>query len=187
MSVPVEKIANISIPGVNADEGSTAIIRQDAGKQTIKREGRVVRLLGDLDPQGRMARVLIEISDPFGLIEQEKEDEQEKEEQDEAKPRGIPLLLSSFVDVEVRGPTVEGLIEIPRQAIRDGDKAFVFAKDSTLAVRPVEIFWERPDTVLIESGVKDGERVIVSPIATAVDGMKLRDQGDEPTEEPSDE
>ncbi|QDG54209.1 efflux RND transporter periplasmic adaptor subunit [Persicimonas caeni] len=170
MSVPVEKISYISVPGVNAQEGSKAIVRQDAGKETIEREGKVVRLLGDLDPQGRMARVLVEIADPFGL--------NDLDETDEPKQRGIPLLLSSFVDVEVQGPAVDDLIEIPREAIRDGDKAFVFAKDKTLAVRPVDVIWERPDTILVKSGVKDGERVIVSPIATAVDGMKLRAQDD---------
>ncbi len=168
ISVPVEKVTHINIPNVNADTGSTATVLQEVGTQPIEREGRVVRLLGDLDPQGRMARVLIQIDDPFGLGS--------LEEVSEPSKRGIPLLLSSYVNVSVQGPEVDGLIEVPREAIRDADKAYVFSDEQTLEVREVNVVWKRPDTVLIDAGLSGGDKVIVSPLATAVEGMKLRDQ-----------
>jgi RND family efflux transporter MFP subunit len=199
ISVPVEKVNNISIPNVNADTGSEAIVLQEVGKQPVERRGRVIRLLGDLDPQGRMARVLIQIDDPFGLDDLE----ESKEPSDRpTSKRGIPLLLNSYVNVTVQGPKVDGLIEVPREAIRDGDTAFVVSDEQTLEVREVNVVWKRADSVLVDAGLSDGDRVIVSPIATAVEGMKLRDQSagdqrageqsakkpaDEPAEEASDE
>lgn len=171
ISIPVDKVSSIDIPGVNAQTGSKAIIRQDAGDQQIERDGQVVRLLGDLDPQGRMARVLIRVDDPFALTDAEPN-----------KGR-IPLLLSAFVDVTVEGPTRDGLIEVPREAIRNGDKAFVFSKDETLAIREVDVVWERPETVLVDKGLEDGDRVVVSPIATAIEGMKLRASNEESSDE----
>ena len=66
-SIPVEQLRWFTIPsGVDA-VGSTARITQRLGaNETSEWTGRVVRLLGDLEPQGRMARVLLSVSNPAG-------------------------------------------------------------------------------------------------------------------------
>lgn len=165
LSVPVDKLPYVQVPGVNATDGSKAVVTQDVGKGHIERDGRVVRLLGDLDEAGRMARVLVEIDDPFGL--------QTTKADDGAKNRGIPLLLNSYVDVRLAGPKVEDLVEVPRESVHEGDKVYVYA-DGKLDIRKVEVAWTRPDTLLVSEGLPDGAKVITSPIATPVQGMKLR-------------
>ena len=69
VALPMDHLSAFDVPGFNCErgEGSRARVWQDLGGQMLKRGGRVIRLLGDLDPVGRMARVLIEIRDPFGL------------------------------------------------------------------------------------------------------------------------
>lgn len=170
-SVPVDKISYVNIPGVNAQEGSPAVVKQDVGAEHIERVGRVAKLQGDLDPQGRMARILIEVPNPFGLSEP---NEHAREQASET----VPLLLSAFVDVTIAGPTVQDLVEVPREALHGGNQVYVYADDDTLDIRDVEIAWERTDTVLVSEGVEADERVVTSPIATAVEGMKLRRAGD---------
>ena len=58
VSLPYADLRRIAIPDVNATEGSRVLIRQDLGGETIERQGRVIRLQYDLEPMGRMARVL---------------------------------------------------------------------------------------------------------------------------------
>jgi RND family efflux transporter MFP subunit len=164
-SVPVDKISYVNIPGVNAQQGAPATIYQDVGGRSIERQGRVAKLQGDLDPQGRMARILIEVDDPFGV---------RGAANPESNPTGIPLLVSSYVDVQIQGPTVENLVEVPREAVHGGHEVYVYSDDDTLDIREVDIAWERPETVLVRTGLQRDDRVVTSPIATAIEGMKLR-------------
>lgn len=165
LSVPSDEIPLIDIPGVNADEGSIAHITYDVGPTSITRRGRVVRLLGDLDPQGRMARVLVEIDDPLGVLA--------SREDPKTNQRGIPLLLDAFVDVRMDGNTTEELIEIPRRALRNGDEAYVI-EDGQLSIRPLEIVQRLPGSVLVASGLNDGDTLVTGPLPKPVEGMKLR-------------
>ncbi len=156
-SVAVSDIGEIAIPGVNAEKGSEVEVTLDAGKTDKTWTGTVIRLLGELDPQGRMARVLVEVPDPLGIAEQS----------------GVPLLLGSYVDLTFGSKGSAELIEVAREALRDGDKVFVYS-DGELEVRQVEVAWRRPTTVLISGGLEEGDKLITSQIAAPVDGMKLR-------------
>jgi hypothetical protein len=44
----------------------------------------------------------------------------------------------------------------------------------------VEVLRERRGEVVIGAGLEAGDRVLVSPLGTAVDGMSVRVVGDEP-------
>ena len=161
VSVPIDRLEFIKIPGVNSSEGSAVTVIQTVGQQEDTRAGKVVRLLGELDPVGRMARVLVAVQDPLNLAVGEE------------TPRGLPFLLSAFVTVRFDGAQELEVTEIPRSALHEGDKAFVF-KDGKLEIREVGVVWRRPDTVLVANGLEAGDELVVSRISTALPGMKLR-------------
>lgn len=165
-SLPVEQLGDIAIPGVNAEEGAKATISLQTGRSELTWRGRVIRLYGELDPQGRMARVLLEVPQSIGPDSDGE----------------IPLLLGSYVDVAFDARESARLVEIRREAVRDGDEVFVFA-DGKLEIRSIEIAWRRRDTVLVRDGLSAGDKVITSQIAAPVEGMALRtdttSQGDE--------
>ncbi len=175
ISVPLENLAWIRVPGVNAEEGSRARIVQEVGDRRIEREGRAVRLLGDLDPVGRMARVLVEIEDPFNLRS--------------PADRGLPLLVGAFVDVIIDGGALDDVFEIPRTALRDGDHVYLLSDDQRLETRAVKVVWRTPDSVLVSHGIADGDQIVSSRLGSAIDGMLLRlaapptTPGQEPTVE----
>jgi RND family efflux transporter MFP subunit len=156
-SLPVEQVQFVSVPGPHHAPASPVRIRQETGTGEIVRTGQVVRLLGDLSPEGLMARLLVEVPDPLGLADGR-----------------APLLLNSFVRLEIEGRTVEDLIEVPRQALRQEERVFVFTEAGTLSIRQPEIAWRLPHSVLVRDGLEDGERLILSPMATPVEGMRLR-------------
>mgnify|MGYP005608846153 FL=1 len=171
VSVPVDRLTAVDVPGMNADEGkgAVAVIAQDVGGQRIERTGRVLRLLGDLDPVGRMARLRVEIDDPLGLAAPPKPGSK----QTSARP-GLPLLLGAFVEVAIEARELGEVIELPRLALRDGSGVYVYGPDGRLIVRDVKIAWRTEKTVLIREGVTAGEEVIVSRLPSAVPGMLLR-------------
>ncbi|MFW6066895.1 MAG: efflux RND transporter periplasmic adaptor subunit [Myxococcota bacterium] len=171
VAVPVEALAHIPVPGRNgAEEGSAVRVRQDAGGQRVEREGRVLKILPDLDAGGSMARVLVGIDDPLGLADESGE---------EGK---LPLLLNSYVQVEIDAPAVRDAIEVPRVALRDGDQVYVAGEDAALRIRNVQILWRRPSSVLVGRGLEEGDRIIVSRVPAPVEGMRVRmaDRATEP-------
>jgi RND family efflux transporter MFP subunit len=167
LSLATDKVPQIDIPNVNAETGSKATVQYEVGDQKIERDARVLRLLGDLDPAGRMARLLVEIEDPLGLEEADGDGPNEI--------RGLPLLLDAYVDVQIEGNETQKLIEIPRKAVRNGYQAYL-VEDGKLAVEEIEIIWRRPETVLVASGLEDGDRVVTGPLPNPVEGMPLESQ-----------
>ena len=70
--------------------------------------------------------------------------------------------------------TLDGLIEVPRLALRDGDFVYVVSNDNKLDIRAVDIARRRPESVLVSGGLREGDRVITSAMPSAVQGMELR-------------
>ncbi len=161
ISVPVSRLPQISIPGINATEGAPARVIQETGisGELIIREGQVVRVLGDLDPVGRMARLLVAVKDPFQL---EKPLSQSK----------FPLLLGAYVKVEIQGPWLENVFVIPRKAFREGDRVWLMTDEKKLAIQKVTVVWRRKADVMVR-GLSPGDQIITSRISTPVAGMEL--------------
>lgn len=157
-SVSLADLALVEIREGGGD-GSPARISQAVGEgPPIVRHGRVIRLLKDLDPKGRMARLLVEVRDPLAT--------------DAARP--LPLLLGAFVSVEIAGRTFDGAVALPRLGLRQGDRAWVMNTERELEIRKLRVAWRGPDAVMVTSGLSPGERVVVSRIAAPVEGMALR-------------
>lgn len=177
VSLPIEALRAIRVPaaGDPASEGSTARVYQNVGDGRIERRGRVVRLLGDLDPVGRMARVLVEIDDPLGLARRAAARGGAVAAAGEGDDAGseLPILIGAYVHVEIQAGALRGAIEVPRIALRDGETVWVI-EDDRLAIRRVHVAWRREDTVLVSEGIRDGDRVITSPLAAPVEGMPVR-------------
>ncbi len=168
VALPVEDLMWITVPTGSASHGSRVRVIHRAGNLEISRDGRVQRLLGDVDPAGRLARLLVVIEDPRGLAGQ-------------SEPT-LPLLIGSYVTVEIQGRTVSDVVTVPRKALREieadaatGTREGLWIMDSKdrLAIRRAEVIWRTSQTVLVQDGLADGERIVTSIIATPIAGMKL--------------
>jgi RND family efflux transporter MFP subunit len=166
VSVPASQLSRITVPVNAEDAGARARIWQRNETATNERSGHVVRLLGDVDPAGLMARLLVAIEDPFGLLAET------RQAAGDAEP--VPLLLGSYVTVEVEAGELENVVEVQRVAVHEGNKVYVALADGTLGIRRVKIAWRRPDSVLVAEGLVDGERIVTSRIPTPIPGMRLR-------------
>ena len=157
-TLSLDQLSSIRLP--TADHpGADAKVFLDTGNGGGRvRDGVVVRLLGDLDPTGRMARVVVEVPDPMALA---------------ADDEGMPLLLGSYVRVDIDAGERHDLLTVPRSAIREGNRIWVVDADDLLQFRDIEVVWSRRDAVLVKNCLEGEERLIVSGLKSALPGMKV--------------
>jgi RND family efflux transporter MFP subunit len=156
-SIPVDRLNWITIPRPPDETGSRVRVFH---RNEYERFGTVIKLLGDLEAEGRMARVLIEVEDPLGLDEKEK--------------TRLPLLIGEYVRLEITGRQLDNVYRIPRTALRDNARIWVASSADTLKIREVDILWRDSETVLFRDGLQPGDRLIVSELPTPVDGMSVQ-------------
>ncbi len=156
-----EELAYLDLPLVYRDDvpgpGNEVILRaRFAGKEHEWR-GEVVRTEGELDPKSRMVHVVARVADPYG--------------RDSGRP---PLSIGLFVEAEILGARLERAVVLPRSALRSGNQVLVVDSDSRLRYRPVEVVRRAGDEAVIGAGLEAGDRVCLSPLEAAVDGMAVR-------------
>ncbi|MBW2367719.1 MAG: efflux RND transporter periplasmic adaptor subunit [Deltaproteobacteria bacterium] len=156
VSLPADRISWISIPTTHRETGAAARIFYHSGSVAT---GRVIKLLGDLESEGRMARLLISIADPLGI-----------EAPDTGRP---PLLIGEYVRVEIEGRHLDSAVRIPRDALRNNSQVWIAGPDNRLEIRSVQTLWRDQESVLIGQDLNDDELLIVSDLATPVAGMSL--------------
>jgi RND family efflux transporter MFP subunit len=152
----------LRIPGPEHDAAaSPAEIILPAGNRNFTWPGKIARALAEVDAQGRMARLVVAIQDPYLL--------------DKPGAPGQPALaIGSFVEVSFTGRTMTDIFVVPRPALRDHNTVWVMTADNLLAIRPVQIARLERDEVFISEGLAVGERLILTNLSGAANGMKLR-------------
>jgi RND family efflux transporter MFP subunit len=167
-AIPIARLAEIRFATNSGDaKASRVTVTLVTGESNIHREGVVLRPLGQLDPQGRMARVLIAIRDPLDL-------------QSDHPDQGKVILLGSYVRLAIDAGLRTDVYPIPRYALRENNRVWVRDKDGKLGIRDVQIVWRRPDDVLVRNGFSPGDRLVITHLASVVPGMPLdvREQQD---------
>ena len=156
-SIPIDRLSWILIPGNPAESGSRVRISHRNGHELT---GTVIRLLGDLETEGRMARILVEVKDPLGL-----------------KAKGkyqLPLLIGEYVRIEIEGRELQNVYRIPRSALRDDSNIWIASDDGRLEIRSVKTLWRDAQTVVLAEGLEPNSRLIVSDLAAPVNGMPVK-------------
>ena len=155
VSLPVEKLAGIDFPRPGRPVGSAARIEQTLGAgQQVVREGAVIQLMGQLDPQTRTAQVLVEIPDPF-------------------EGDGIPLLPGAWVNVTVDGKALSDTWTVPRASLVKGQYVWVVDQENGLHRRTVQVGWREQDSVVLTAGIEEGDRLVTSPLTLPVEGQPV--------------
>ena len=139
-------------------EGASAVVSGAFAGRRHQWGGRVVRTEGELDPQSRMVRLVVEVEAPYGHIAD-----------------GIPpLTVGMFVDVAIAGRTVDGVRVLPRVALRQGDRVWTVGRDGVLNIRQVQVVRALKDEVLAYIDMGTEEWIIVSQLSGVTDGMQVR-------------
>jgi hypothetical protein len=160
--VPVSQLQFLDIPGVNTTEthGSPAAVAGPADGDGAAREAYVLRLLPAVEERGRMAQVVVAVEDPLGLRLPPTE-------------RPTPLLIGTYVELELQGRVLKDVVPVPRAALRDDRFVWIVGEDGRLHAREVEIAWRERERVLVSHGLARGDRVVTTNLPVATEGMKV--------------
>jgi len=140
--------------------GAPVRLRDRSGwPEGAERRGRVASLVGALSPETRMARVLIEVRDPFG-----------RESDGEPPPR---LIIGAVVEARIDGKPLEDVVRLDRDLLRAGDTVWVM-EDGVLRIRDVVVAFRDARHAYVAEGLDDGDLVVATNLATVTDGAPLR-------------
>lgn len=159
-SVPLGKLRWLAFADGTPDTGAPVRIRnRTAWPDSAFRTGYLDKLVGTLESETRMAKVLVTVPDPLGL--------------ESDSPEAPPLIIGAFVEARIEGRELTDVVRLDRDYVRQGDTVWVM-EDGLLAVREVEILLRDAEYAYLTSGLNAGDRVVTTNLATVVEGSALR-------------
>ena len=117
---------------------------------------RFARVSPTIDPRTRTVGIIVEVDEPY------------RRAQPGVRP---PLFKGMFVEVVLSGRPRESLV-IPRSAVHGG-VVYVVEDENRLARRPIEASLVQPSFLAVAKGVGSGDRIVVSDLFPAIEGMLL--------------
>ena len=164
LPIPNSELQYCKLPLAYRDGAATAdgpavrLTALFAGREHSWR-GRIVRTEGEIDPRTRMVNAIAQVEDPYARAH------------DSDRP---PLAVGMFVQAAIDGIVARDIISVPRTALRAENTVYIVDAANRLRFREVDILRREREQVLLQGGVEDGDRICVSPLETAVDGMQVQ-------------
>lgn len=170
-TVPLSQIQWLAFPQADDSLGSEVRIRnRTAWTENQYRSGYLLKMLGALEDQTRLARVLICVPDPLSL--------------NQSADDHPPLIIGAFVEAAILAKELPEVIRLNRDYIRKNETVWVMADDQ-LQIRDVDILFNDANYAYISDGLNEADRVVITNLTTVVDGAALRvaesDTGDNQT------
>jgi len=162
VTLPFSQLKWVQFPEEGQPGAAAQVILDMGDGESVTWKGRVIRLLSDLDPLGRMARLVVSVTDPLNLRRK--------------SGSKLPLLLGSFVEVKIDAGELEDTLTIPRAALREGNRIWVVGDDHVLKILQATVLWRETETVLVSNNLEKGDLLIVSDLRAALPGMKVEPQ-----------
>ncbi|MDY6951305.1 MAG: efflux RND transporter periplasmic adaptor subunit [Thermodesulfobacteriota bacterium] len=88
--------------------------------------------------------------------------------------KGEGVSLGAYASLTLPGPSFENVVVLPKEALRPGNTVWVLSENSTLKIRTVTVLAEDMVHVVIGKGLAGRDRVVLSHIASPLEGMELR-------------
>lgn len=156
VAVPVRNLRWVVFPDGDRLGSKVTLRNADAWGADVSREARVSRMIGTLDQESRLARVLVTVDDPLS--------------QNTDAP---PLILDTLIESQIEGKPIDNVVRLKREYIHDRDTVWI-KSNGKLEIRETVIDFRDAEYAYIREGVEDGEEVVTTTLATVADGIGLR-------------
>ena len=117
--------------------------------------GRLERVDGVIDPVTRMINLIAVFKNDF--IETDKPN--------------LPIGL--FVEAQIDGIILKDIFSIPVNAISENNEVYIVNNENELVSRQLSLLKKYSDFVIVKDGLKAGERVVISKLSSASNGIKV--------------
>lgn len=122
------------------------------GGRTLNWAGKIVRTEAEIDTASRMVQLVARV-------------------ETQADQPGLSVGL--FVNAEISGIAVEDVVVLPRSSLRNENQVLIVDGENKIRFRTVTPLRLYQDSVLIADGLVEGDRVCVSTLQTAIEGMNV--------------
>ena len=136
------------------DLAPEVVLSTDYGGHHYEWIGKLVRTEAEIDSRSRMVTAVVRVTN--------NED-----------PEQPDLPVGLFVNASIKGRAVDGVVTLPRAALRNQSQVLIVDRDNRLHYRAVDVMRFENDNVLISGGLESGDIVNVSPLQTVVEGMRV--------------
>ena len=145
------------------NEAPNVILKGYYGGEEYHWEGKLVRTEATIDPNSNTVQTIIRVDQPT-----------KPAGRNSSGSQNLPLPIGLFVEAEITGKQIDGIISLPRSVIRNNNQVLVVDAENKMYFRDVQIYRLEEDRVLISSGLLPGELICTSPIQAVVDGMSVQ-------------
>lgn len=163
LPLPDEQLAYLDLPlsyrGGSDQPQPRVTLRATFAGEAHEWQGRIVRTESEIDPVSRMVHAVAEVLDPYAPG---------------PNRRRPPLAVGMYVEAEIAGRTVRNVAVVPRAALRGRDRVLVVDAGDRLSFREIDILRATTDAIYVRSGLAEGELVVVSPLDTPTEGMRVQ-------------
>jgi len=157
VSLPLADLPWINFHGP-VQKGSSVVLEKQIGPESHQWGGEVTHQLQEIDALGRMAQVMVEVTQPTSNL-------------------GFPLPLNLQLNVTIQGEILKEIYPIPLHALRAKDEVWLVEDRNRLVIRPVKILRKEKEFALVREGMNIGDLIVVSPLEVAISGMPVRIYG----------
>jgi RND family efflux transporter MFP subunit len=173
-TVPIQSLRWLEFPELDGQGSQVSLRNPGTWPPGAERQAEVARLIGTLDQESRLARVLITVDDPLA--------------QNTDAP---PLILGTLIETHIEGRPIADVVRLSRAYVRERDTVWVI-RDNKLEIREANIVFRDAEYAYIQDGLAAGDEVVTTTLATVAEGIGLRkttasrEQGENGTSEAAD-
>jgi len=156
-------LAYVDLPGAveiaesgGADGPAVTLAATQKGKP-VEWAAKIVRTEGVVDEKSRVTYAVARVEDPYQL-----------------HGDGNAMPMGTFVAATIEGAVAENIIRVPRGVVRGSNELVFVDPENKLDIRNVEIVRSDADYAYLSGGAEAGERVVITVLETAVNGLIVR-------------
>ncbi len=163
LPLTASQIGYLNLPSIyrgsnpSIENGPRVTLSTSVGGQTHEWEGRIVRSEGSVDERTRQVFVVAQVEDPYGA----------------SVPGRPPLKVGTFVQAEIEGSTLKDVYVVPRIVYRENSYVLIVDEKSNLERRKVGLIWENDESIIVDTGLNDGDLLCLTDVPYALEGWQV--------------
>jgi len=181
VSMPVDQLRWLHAPSSNKLGSAARIYYPDAWGDKAYLKARVLRLQGQLEADGRLARVLLTVPHPLdGKVDGQADNPTRHD-----NTNSHQLLLGAYVEARLSANMPPASVMIDSAYLRENDTVWLMGANHTLDIRSVQVAYRDNTRAVIDQGLTPGDEVITSDLSAPIQGMPIRVAANTRTPDPA--
>jgi multidrug efflux pump subunit AcrA (membrane-fusion protein) len=139
---------------------ASVVLTHTVDEEIYTHQAYLTRTEGVLDAGSRSLYLVAQVADPYGL--------------ENKLNKSSMLRVGTFVNAQIQGKTIPGLVELPRNILRPGNNIWVVDSQNRLQQRKITVLRTGGEKMLISKGLMDGDIVCLTSLGPVLSGTVVR-------------